>query len=190
MAERVAIDDDEINDEIGDENDENDIIEQFRNILCCVVGVLRSGGAGIIYDFTPHIVVPTYNVRTQPEWYEWTDGNFEVHRELKRLTTSGSFTLYYDDPEELDEMLEILRDNGVDNQSDNGISLYVKTIEGSVKAAVTPDYTPTSYGDVGGTFALSYSLRQDIPYYGRKAHDGVEIQITNKLYSGGNSGLR
>lgn len=181
MAEKEVIISDDIEpvDET-DDNDEEDPYEQFRNILCCVIGK-----TGIAYDFTPHIVVPTYNVRTQPEWYEWTDGNFAVHRELKRLTTSGSFTLYYDDPDELNEMLEILRNNGVDNEDDNGIRLYVKTIEGSVSAAVNPDYTPTLYGDVPGTYALSYSLKQDIPYYGRKAHDGVEIQITNKLYSSG-----
>lgn len=69
------------------------------------------------YDLTEHIVVPTYKVNEQPEYEEWKDANYTVHREIVRTKVQGDFTVNFSSVSEYEEFLQAVEDNTVEDGS-------------------------------------------------------------------------
>lgn len=63
------------------------------------------------YDLTEHIVVPTYKVNDLPEYEEWKDANYTVHREIARVKAQGSFTVRFSSVSEYEEFLQTVENN-------------------------------------------------------------------------------
>lgn len=145
---------------------------RYSKLLVCAVDY-----TGLIeFDFTPYIVVPSYNVTSKAEWYEWEDMRHVVHRKIKRYTVSGTFSLLIDDP----DILQLIA------------RYYPPTLE-SIPLFVMPnniiasgpddcyDYVYEMEFGPFNDFAFSYNLKNDFPYYGFKKHDPIEVTISNKI---------
>lgn len=119
------------------------------------------------YDLTEHIVVPTYKVNEQPEYEEWKDANYTLHREIVRTKVQGSFTVQFSSPNEYEDFLRILDNNTLTDGSTHA-SVYVHNKahdnQGMVKDCyVFVDFDPPdSYpimGSEDSSFEISISER-------------------------------
>lgn len=70
-----------------------------------------------VYDLTEHIVVPTYKVNEQPEYEEWKDANYTVHREIVRTKVKGSFSVVFSSLSEYEEFLQAVEDHTIEDGS-------------------------------------------------------------------------
>lgn len=114
-------------------------------------------------DYTPFIQMGTYKVNHQDVTEEWTDGNYVIHRPVVRERLSGTFTIWFDDPEEYYEFLRTAK-----------------------RLKTTGGYTPVvlfSNNHLNENEVNAYITIDPInlvPYFGIKEHDGFEVTVEER----------
>lgn len=111
-------------------------------------------------DYTNHITVPSYNVQREPVTKTWEDATYHMHTDLIRWRLKGSFTIYFDSVSELDEFIDTL----------NGLRGPDNYIEATL-------YDNDERKQIQSKFIFKIGLPNNKPYYGRKKHDGYNIQV-------------
>lgn len=79
-------------------------------------------------DYTSHILVPSWNVCTEPIFTEWIDGNGTYHRDVTRKRVVGTFDFLFLRPEDYTTFLEDLEAVKTLNNSYE-ISVYIDNEE-------------------------------------------------------------
>lgn len=111
-------------------------------------------------DYTTHIVVPSYSVQSEPVVKQWEDATYTNHNDLLRWRMTGSFKIYFDTNEELDDFLDTLNNlRGVDNY---------------IPATL---YDLRTHSQKTSRYNIKISLSNDRPYFGNKKHDGYNVTI-------------
>ena len=115
-------------------------------------------------DFTSYVVQKSYAVQKNDEFSKWTDGNWNVHREVTRQRITGSFTMTFTTEAEFDAFKSAL-----DTVKTNGyypIQLYVNTtktlesINAFVDYTIQHVWTNAAYGQKPEVAAVSVSVTQ------------------------------
>lgn len=77
-----------------------------------LVSVVNPDTGAVLYDFKPQnsnytvIVANTYDVNDQPQYEEWTDANYRIHRVVTRETkVIGSFQVKFNKKEDIEEFM-------------------------------------------------------------------------------------
>lgn len=114
------------------------------------------------YDLTEHIVVPTYKVNDLPEYEEWKDANYTIHREIVRTKIQGSFTVKFSSLSEYEEFLQAVENNTVDDGSTSA-TVYshnkVHDDQGIVRTTyVFMDFDPVDALPVQGSDDSSFEI--------------------------------
>lgn len=115
-------------------------------------------------DYTNNIKVPTYTVNQIPNYINWTDATYHNHRYLARKTVSGTFTIWFDIPEDYFEFLDTVRNNTNTLGYIPNVEVYCNNINNVVVADIFLDMNPAN----------------DLPYYGAKPHDGYQVTIQER----------
>lgn len=111
-------------------------------------------------DYTNHILVPSYKVQKEPVTKTWEDATYKIHADVVRWRMQGSFTIYFDSNEELNDFLTNLRNcRGLDNYTDATL------------------FDNESREQVVSRYKFKISLVNNVPYFGVKKHDGYEVQV-------------
>lgn len=111
-------------------------------------------------DYTNKITVPSYKVQSEPVTKTWEDATYTNHIDVLRYRIKGSFTMYFDDNEELTSFLtELANSTAIDN--------YV--------SATLYDNRLNMQKESRYTFKIE--LINNRPYFGRKQHDGYNVTI-------------
>lgn len=121
-------------------------------------------GATLALNYTNHILVPTYKVNRFPVYYEWTDANHTLHKEIIRWKVQGSFTMKFDDPDEFDTFLLITSTSGINT-------------DGTVHASL---YANNAVKEFEGDYFISYDPSNIKPLMGVSSYDGFEVTIEEK----------
>ena len=114
------------------------------------------------HDFTNHIKVPSYNVNMEEEYEEWKDGNYTKRREITRSKISGSFTMIFDDNDELDTFLDLVWTQKA--RSDGG----------AITATV---YINNTHSVQEITAFIKFNLPNERPYFQREKLSGFSVTI-------------
>lgn len=116
-------------------------------------------------DYTQHILMPTYKVQEEDVYKTWEDATYTTHKRLLRQRMKGTFTIYFDDNDELDTFLDTLR---------------------NLELADSDNYAEAElYDNRGRTlkkskYSFKIALVNNRPYFGNKKHDGYEVTIEEK----------
>ena len=94
------------------------------------------------------------------ELFILNDIDYTNHTDLLRWRMKGSFTIYFDDIPEFNEFLDTLNNlRGIDNYTEATLyDLRTRTKKTS-------------------RYMFTISLVNNLPYFGKKKHEGYEIQI-------------
>jgi hypothetical protein len=114
-------------------------------------------------DYTSNILMSSYNVNSKPIYKEWTDANGTNHRYITRNQIGGSFTMWFDDPDELFTFMKRLKEKTT-TAGYATIGVYVNNLDEFV--------TIDAYVD--------YELQNDLPYFGAGQHDGFTVTISER----------
>lgn len=147
-------------------------VERYAKYLVCAVNYTGD----ILFDLTPYIVVPSYNVQRKAEYYEWEDMRHNVHRKVKRATTSGSFELFIDDMDVMNEFI-----NAFPPYMASVPLFVIPTDMIPYGSEALESYVMEAARGPFNDFAVSYTLVNDFPYYGRKKHNTINVTISNKV---------
>lgn len=115
-------------------------------------------------DLTNHITVPSYSVNQISSYINWQSASYVNHRYVTRKVVSGTFTIYFDDPSEYFEFLDLINRNTNTLGYIPGVEVYCNNIKDIVTADIFLDFTPVN----------------DLPFYGAKQHDGYQITIQER----------
>jgi hypothetical protein len=99
----------------------------------------------------------------KPVYKEWTDAYGINHRYITRKQISGSFTMWFDDPEELFTFNTRIQEKTT-FAGYVTIGVYVNNLN--------EFKTIDAY--------IDYELQNDLPYFGAKEHDGFTVTITER----------
>lgn len=114
-------------------------------------------------DLTKHIMVPTYKINSQPDYYEWTDANYTKHRDIRRRVISGSFTVKFVEQTDYYDFITLINEN-TEADGSTPVSLYVNNLNkvSNTKVFITIDPENT------------------LPLYGKRSYDGFEVTIEER----------
>lgn len=76
-----------------------------------LVRVINPNNLEVVYDFKPSgsdttcIIMNTYDVNDQPQYEEWVDANYKVHRVFNRFKVQGSFQVKFNKKADFEEFL-------------------------------------------------------------------------------------
>lgn len=116
-------------------------------------------------SFTHHIKVPSYKVNRTEVFKEWENLNKTKRRDFERYKVSGSFTLIYDDPSELDAFFDTVE------------NLKTQTSDSSIPMTV---YLNNLHTTATITGYIKYTPANEKPYFGREKISGFEVTIEEK----------
>lgn len=114
-------------------------------------------------DLTNRILVPTYKVSRQPKYESWEDSNWVDRRDIVRRVAKGTFTLKFDTISEYENFVDAVEQNTKNDGSVN-VKLYLNKTHEMVTTDVYIDFEPVN----------------DLPFYGVRDHDGIEVTIQER----------
>lgn len=121
------------------------------------------GDNNFTLDLTQNIVVPTYKVSRQPVYEEWQDSNWTTHRDVVKKAAEGTFTLKFMDVLDYEAF-------------ENAIESYTET-DGSINVDL---YLNKTRELVNTNVFIEYDPVDNLPFYGVKDYDGIEITIKER----------
>ena len=117
------------------------------------------------HDLTQHIKVPSWNVNCDDVYEEWTDANYVKHREVTRTRVSGSFTLLYDDNNQLDQFFDIIQaQKALDTSKAVKMTVYMNNL------CTTKEIDAF----------VKFTAANERPYFGREKVSGFSVSIEEK----------
>lgn len=114
-------------------------------------------------DYTQHITVPSYKVNKKKVTKEWVDVQKTKHVDVERTRVEGTFSLLFDDIDELNNFLD-----DVENNTTNGNFIHAFAYANNTRELVESDYF------------IEFELQNDKPFFRIKAHDPFEIKIEER----------
>ena len=125
--------------------------------------ILSNTDSTQLLDITPFIVAGSYNVSTQPEYEEWTDGYHSLRRTIKGWKLRGSFNVKFFSLSNYNSFLDVIEANVL-----NGGYVYATVYDTKTKQVFTTyvfiDYDPANMA----------------PLVGRSDNDETTITITQR----------
>lgn len=114
-------------------------------------------------DYTTFITVPSYNVNKNKETVEWTDVTKTKHKEVVRSKLEGSFSMYFENLEDLDNFLD-----DVENNTTTGNYIHAFVYDNKSRTLVESDYF------------IDFELQNDRPYFRIKKQDPFTVNIEER----------
>lgn len=126
--------------------------------------IINKNDGTTMYDYTSNITVPDYQINKKPEYVEYTDCNYVVHRDIARAAKiSGTFTLYFDDVADIQAFFTNVENHTLTDGSVH-CKIYVMNLMQLKDAYLYLEYTPSN----------------TLPYMGTKSHDGFQVTVTER----------
>ena len=127
--------------------------------------LLVLGQTGVsTFNVTPFIMAPTYKVDDAPLGESWQDSNWLTHAEVVRHKAKGTCTVWFDNISDFESFTDFI-------ETHKGSDEYIKaTLYLNKKHAMKTDI------DV----LIDWQPVNDLPFYGRKQHDGYELTIEER----------
>ena len=122
-------------------------------------------GDSSTFDVTPHIVLNSYNVSSQPDYETWTDGNQHERRGVKRRKLKGSFSLMFFDRTAYANFL-----NAIENGRETEFDYYTVNIY---------DNKARNYRSTVNVY-LDFELPNVEPSIGYSFNEEIEVEVTER----------
>lgn len=126
--------------------------------------LLVLGRGGTTLNVTPFIMAPTYKVNDVPVEENWEDSNRYTHTEIIRYRAKGSCTVWFDDVSDFETFTDFIETN--------------KGSDDYIKATLYLNKKHARKSDVD--IRITWEPQNDLPFYGRKQHDGYELTIEER----------
>ena len=138
-----------------------------------LVSVINPENSTVIYDFKPTgsdytvIVMNTYDVNDQPQYEEWIDANYKVHRVLTRQKIEGNFQVKFTKKEDIEEFMQKFGD-----PSHRHHPIYLKVF---VNNRIGYQYEEGEEGQyVKAYFYVDYTTKNELPYMDGGKEESLE----------------
>ena len=124
--------------------------------------VLGTGNSS--FNVTPYIQVPTYKINDVPLGDSWQDSNWYSHDEIVRYKAKGTCTVWFDDVNTFESFADFIETN--------------KAADGYIKATLYLNKKHTTKANID--IKIDWEPQNDLPFYGRKQHEGYELTIEER----------
>ena len=119
---------------------------------------------GANYDLTNRITVPSYKVNDNPEYQEFKDANFTLHRRVVReQKLSGDFTVKFYSLGEYSNFLSAINEN--------------KLMDGSVYCIA---YANNKLATRAAYLYLDFEPVNNLPLFEKEDYEGFTIKVTER----------
>lgn len=122
-------------------------------------------------DYTQNITVPSFKVNMLPQYTEWTDANYTLHRTLKRYVVKGTFTMRFNSKEEYEAFIKNYKQYTMNDIETKGsrdgstyVTIYANNLMGTKQTYVYIDIDP----------------KNSIPVMGTSKDEGIEVTVTER----------
>ena len=134
-----------------------------------LVSVINPTNGTVIYDFKPAnsdytvIVMNTYDVNDQPQYEEWIDANYKIHRLLTREKIEGNFQVKFTKKEDIEEFMQKFGD-----PAHRYHHIYLKVFVNNRLGYSAEEQYVTAY------FYVDYTTKNELPYMDGGKEDSIE----------------
>ena len=134
-----------------------------------LVSVINPTNGTLIYDFKPAnsdytvIVMNTYDVNDQPQYEEWIDANYKVHRVLTREKIEGNFQVKFNKKEDIEDFMQKFGD-----PAHRYHHIYLKVFVNNRLGYRAEEQYVTAY------FYVDYTTKNELPYMDGGKEDSIE----------------
>lgn len=134
-----------------------------------LVSVINPDTSEVIYNFTPSeskytvIVANSYDVNDQPQYEEWIDANYKVHRVLTRQKIEGNFQVKFTKKADIEEFMQKFGD-----PAHRYHHIYLKVFVNNRLGYSQQDQYVTAY------FYVDYTTKNELPYMDGGKEESLE----------------